>query len=187
MNVFPKNIKRIAALSLLCLLFSASAWGHASKEWAKILEARTARMWVDAQLLGEIVLNARAELNVTWLPRALRKRLEKDRDVHEWVVAGLNFYYSTSEGTKRRMEGRDVLALNYRAVKNWDFDPTRLTVGGYRVVPEDLLGHKDLRVTGELPSGTEGILYLCVPAIKPGSRVEVAMGPDKAVLEAPAR
>lgn len=85
------------------------------------------------------------------------------------------------------MKGRDILALNYRAVKNWDFDPTRLTVGGYRVTPEDLLGHRDLRVTGELPPGTEGTLFLCVPALKPGSRVEITMGPDRAVLEAPAR
>ena len=187
MNDSRKNIQSIAALSLFFILFSAPAWGHASKEWKRILDARTVRIWIDAQLLDDIVLNARAELNVTWLPRSLQKRLEKDRDVPEWVVAGLNFYYSTNEETRQRMKGRDVLALNYRAVKNWDFDPTQMVVGNHRVAPEDLLGHKDLRVTGELPPGTEGTLFLSVPALKPGSRVEVAMGPDKAVLEAPAR
>ena len=182
MNRLKETVEEIAILSLACLLLCAPAWGHASGEWKKTLEARTARLWIDAQLLDDIVLNARAELNVTWLPRTLRRRLERDRDVHEWVVTGLSCYYPADREAERRMKGRDVLALNYRAVKNWDFDPTQLTVGGYRVTPEDLL-----RVTGELPPGTEGTLFLCVPAIKPGSRVEIAMGPDRAVLEAPAR
>lgn len=187
MNGSQKNIQSIAALSLFFILLCAPAWGHASGEWKKTLEARTARLWIDAQLLDDIILNARAELNVTWLPRTLRRRLERDRDVHEWVVTGLGYYYPADREAERRMKGRDVLALNYRAVKNWDFDPMQLTVGGYRVTPEDLLGHRDLRVTGELSPGTEGTLFLCVPAIKPGSRVEIAMGPDRAVLEAPAR
>lgn len=187
MNGLKKTIKGIAVLLLACLLLCAPAWGRASGEWEKALEARTVQLWIDAQLLDDIVLNARAELNVTWLPRTLRKRLERDRDVHEWVVKGLGCYYPADKEAERRMKGRDILALNYRAVKNWDFDPTRLTVGGYRVTPEDLLGHRDLRVTGELPPGTEGTLFLCVPALKPGSRVEITMGPDRAVLEAPAR
>ena len=92
MNGLKKTIKEIAVLSLACLLLCAPAWGHASKEWKKILEARTIRLWIDAQLLDDIILNARAELNVTWLPRTLRKRLERDRDVHEWVVKGLGCY-----------------------------------------------------------------------------------------------
>lgn len=179
--------RRIAALSLLCLLLCAPAWAYTSKEWQKTLDARTVRIWIDAQLLDDIVLNARAELNVTWLPRSLQKRLEKDRDIPEWVVKGLGFYHSTNEETRQRMKGRDILALNYRAVKNWDFDPTQMAVGNRRVAPEDLLGHKDLRVTGELLPGTEGTLFLSVPALKPGSRVEIVLGADKAALEAPAR
>lgn len=187
MNGSRKSIQSIAVLSLFFILLCAPAWAHTSKAWQKTLDARTVRIWIDAQFLDDIVLNARAELNVTWLPQSLQKRLDKDRDVPEWVVQGLGLYFSSDKETRRRMKGRDVLALNYRAVKNWDFDPTRLTVGGYRVTPEDLLGHRDLRVTGELPPGTEGTLFLCVPALKPGSRVEITMGPDRAVLEAPAR
>ena len=86
MNGLQKTIKGIAVLLLACLLLCAPAWGRASGEWKKTLEARTVQLWIDAQLLDDIVLNARAELNVTWLPRPLRKRLEWGRDVHDWVV-----------------------------------------------------------------------------------------------------
>lgn len=187
MNGLKKTIKGIAVLLLACLLLCAPAWGRASGEWKKTLEARTVQLWIDAQLLDDIVLNARAELNVTWLPRTLRKRLERDRDVHEWVVKGLGCYYPADKEAERRMKGRDILALNYRAVKNWDFDPTQLIVGGYRVLPEDLLGHKDLRVIGELPPGTAGTLFLSVPALKPGRNVEIVMGSERAELQVPAR
>ena len=118
MNGLKKTIKGIAVLLLACLLLCAPAWGRASGEWKKALEARTVQLWIDAQLLDDIVLNARAELNVTWLPRPLRKRLERDRDVHEWVVKGLGYYYPANKEAERRMKGRDILALNYRAVKN---------------------------------------------------------------------
>ena len=49
------------------------------------------------------------------------------------MVQGLGLYFGSDKETRRRMKGRDVLALNYRAVKNWDFDPMQLSVGGYRV------------------------------------------------------
>ena len=178
---------RIAAVLLGCLLLCAPAWAHTSKAWQKTLDARTVRVWIDAQFLDDIVLNARAELNVTWLPQALQRRLDKDRDVPEWVIRGLGFYSSSDKETRQRMKGRDVLALNYRAVKNWDFDPTQLSVGGYRAASEDLLGHRDLRVSGELPPGTEGTLFLSVPALKPGSSVEIVMGSERAELQVPAR
>ena len=178
---------RIAAVLLGCLLLCAPAWAHTSKAWQKTLDARTVRVWIDAQFLDDIVLNARAELNVTWLPQALQRRLDKDRDVPEWVIQGLGFYFSSDKETRQRMKGRDVLALNYRAVKNWDFDPTQLSVGGYRAASEDLLGHRDLRVIGELPPGTEGTLFLSVPALKPGSSVEIVMGLERAELQVPAR
>ena len=63
------NLKtRIAAVLLGYLLLCAPAWAHTSKAWQKTLDARTVRIWIDAQFLDDIVLNARAELNVTWLP-----------------------------------------------------------------------------------------------------------------------
>ena len=56
MNGLKKNIKEIAVLLLACLLLCAPAWGHASDEWKKALEARTVQLWIDAQLLDDIIL-----------------------------------------------------------------------------------------------------------------------------------
>lgn len=175
-------------VGLLCIVLLASAAeARQSGEWRKVLAARTAPLWVDAQFLDELVLNARARIDVTWLPRSLQRRLDKDREVDEWVVRGLSFYYSSDREAAVRMKGRDVIALNYRAQKSWTFDPTMLVIGGYAVVSEDLLGHPDLRVIGELPSGTSGTLFICVPALKPGRRIHISLGPDSADLEAPGR
>ena len=169
------------------LLAASPAAARQSKEWQKALDARTVRLWVDAQFLEELVLNARARIEITWLPRPLMQRLDRDSDIEEWARGGLAIYYSSDPNTSAKMKGRDVLARRYRAEKNWNFDPTNLTVGDYRVTSDDLLGNASTRVIGELPSGTEGRLLLCVPSLKPGRAVRIALGPDSADLETPRR
>lgn len=44
MNGLKKTIKGIAVLLLACLLLCAPAWGRASGEWKKTLEARTVQL-----------------------------------------------------------------------------------------------------------------------------------------------
>ncbi|MBR1672176.1 MAG: hypothetical protein IJ702_04555 [Fretibacterium sp.] len=189
-----KKLTAVLCLLLvaLCMAEAALAAGAecgpgTSEAWRKALDARTASMWVDAQFLGRMVLNARARLIVTWLPRSLLKRLKGDQRVDEWVSDGLSYYYSTIEETQQRVKGRDILCLRYRAEKSWTFDPTELTFGDYRVRAEDLLGHKDFRVIGDLPPGAEGVLYVCVPSPEPGRSLNVSLGPDEAVMDLPRR
>ncbi len=182
-------MRKFAGVLLLCatVLTALSADAAPSSPWRKVIGARTVRLWVDAQFMDELVLNARARVDVTWLPRSLMRLLDRDGSAEDWVVAALSNYYASRKEAAERMRGHDVLALRYRAEKNWNFDPTALTVDGYRVTSEDLLGNASIRVVGELPSGTEGTLLVRVPSLKGGRRVRLALDPDSADLETPAR
>ncbi|NLL36985.1 MAG: hypothetical protein GX256_05630 [Fretibacterium sp.] len=174
-------------LFILSLFLAGPVWAHASKSWRALLDSHTAKMWVDAQVLGDLVLNARAEMDVTWLPSSLRKKLEKDRDVYDWVSNSLGYYFDSHSKSKGRLKGHDVFVLRYRAVKNWTFDPTQLVIGGHQVTSEDILTDKAFHVIGDLPTGTTGILALRAPSLKPGSRINISLGEDATVFGAPLR
>ncbi|MCR5346823.1 MAG: hypothetical protein K6E38_03525 [Fretibacterium sp.] len=196
MKNIRKGFRGLAAGIFLILLLTGALQAAAapagtgpgtSKAWQQTLDERTGLMWVDAQILGKMVLNARARLTFTWLPRSLLKRLEKDPQVDEWVVNGLSYYHTIVGDTQQKVKGRDIMALNYRTEKSWTFDPVKLTFGDYQVKKEDLLGHKDFLVIGDLPSGTEGTLYLCVPTLKPGQTLPITLGPDAVEMILPKR
>jgi hypothetical protein len=183
-----KNIKLLLVVSLCLLLSVFGAEAYSSKTWQTRLAARTVTLWIEGERLGEnLVLNSRAELNVTWLDRSLTRTLEGDRDVEDWVPTNLSYYFSHRKDTRAKLKGRDVLVLNYRAVKYWIFDPTKLVVGGYAIVSDDILTRSEYWENGELPPGTTGTLAVCVPALKPGQTVEIRYEDAEAAFEAPRR
>lgn len=177
----------LAALLALALCPMAAWSASASKGWREALDARTARIWVDAQVLDGLVLNARARVDVTWLPRSLLKRLEKDQRTDAWALDGLHLYYSKDKETAAKMKGRDVVVVNYRTEKSWTFDPTELAFGGRSIGSEDILGSPASWPVGELPSGATGTLFLAVPSPEPGVTVRVTLGPDSADIALPKR
>ena len=189
MTTFHPPIKKRlqAALTAILLLaaLSACAWAHASKAWQARLDARTAKLWFEGQDLDGIILNARGELNVTWLERRLVDFLDRDRDVHEWVVSNLGYYSSNRKENRDKLKGRDLYVLNYRAVKNWNFDPTLLRIGDYAVTADDILTKWDYQEVGELPPGLTGILAIAGPSLKRGQKIEIRYADAAASLEVP--
>ena len=178
--------KIISVLMLAFLLAYASPVLAMSADWSKAIDARTTLIWVDAQILGKMVLNARAKLFITWLPKSLLSMLRKDHDADEWITNGLGFYSSINEDTAAKVKGRDIIALNYATLKSWHFNPSDLVIGDYHVTDDDILGHEYFRgQTGDLPSGIEGLLFICVPSLKPGRSVTITLENDSAVLELP--
>ncbi|MDR3265409.1 MAG: hypothetical protein LBT15_05290 [Synergistaceae bacterium] len=184
-----RRVTLFLCLTLCSLAFCATAAASAiSEAWRTRLEARTATLWIEGQNLGDnLILNARAKLNVTWLERRLSRELETDRDVDEWVVTNLGYYFSSRKETRAKLKGRDILVLNYRAIKRWDFDPTKLVVDGRAITADDILTKNEYWDDGELPPDTEGTHAVCVPALKPGRTVEIRYGDDSATFEAPRR
>jgi hypothetical protein len=148
------------------------------------LGARTATLWVDAQTLGDLILNARGELNVTRVERSLLQALNQDRDVEEWLVSGLNYYSSNREDTKAKVRRRDVFVLNYRASKYWNFDPTKLVIDGYSIASKDILTKKEYWES-ELSPGDTGIVAVAGPPLKPGQKIELRYEDARATFEVP--
>lgn len=180
---------KIFAIVVLLLTFCTAAEAHNSEAWQRGIAARTATIWVEGQPLGDgIVLNSRGELNITWLERGLVQVLEKDRDVDEWVVTNLSWYSSNRKETQAKVKGRDVLVLNYRAVKYWKFDPSLLIVNGHAVASDDILTKSEYWDDGEeLSPGSTGTVAIAISSLKPKQKVEIRYGDDRATLEIPSR
>ena len=175
------------AIFFLFLICSGAAYAHSSKAWQERLDARKTTLWVEGQDLGGIILNARAELNVTRLEESLKGYLEKDRDVDEWVLLNLNYYSSSRKDTRTKMKGRDVFVVNYRAIKYWDFDPTKLQINGRTITSEDILTRTEYWDSGELAPGTTGTLAVSAPSVKPKTKIEFIYEEARAILEVPGK
>jgi hypothetical protein len=182
-----KNLRCTAVLCLCLFTFACTAAAHSSKEWQKLLDARTATLWIEGQDIGGVILNARAELNVTWAERGLLRRLENDKDVEEWLTEGLNYYYSSRKETRAKLKKRDIFVLRYRSIKYWDFDPAKLVIGGYAITKDDILTRKEYWESGELPPGVTGFLTVCAPALKPGQTIELRYEDTSAAFAAPSK
>jgi hypothetical protein len=180
-----RNVRCAAVLLLFLSIWACAAWAHSSKAWKERLDARTATLWIEGQDIGGLILNARAELSVTWIPRDLFRHLEKDRDVEEWLTDGVGYYFSTRKDVRAKLKGRDAFALRYRAIKRWDFDPTKLAVDGYTIAEDDILTRKEYWESGELPPGTAGVVIVCVPSPKPGQTLELRYENTLAAFTAP--
>lgn len=163
---------------------AANAAQADSKSWKNIIDERTAVIWADAQFWDTIVLNARGNASITWLPRSLLKILSKNQDAEEWVINGLGFYYSGNAEIKKKLKGRDVVAVNYKAVKTWTFNPEDFIFENYKINSGDILSSPRDYAAGELNSGTQGIIFIAVPSniMKPGRSVKISLGADSAVL-----
>jgi len=184
-----KNFYRLALFLALfsALLFateSRRAEARYSREWHEILSERTTTLWIEGEVFGDLVLNARGELNVTWLERGLTSTLNNDNNVGEWVVNALGHYFSTRRDARARMRNRDVLVLSYRARKRWTFDPTNLTVNGHAVTPDDILT-RDIHWETDLLPGDTGILEVSIPALRPGQTVTLRFEDAEATFEVP--
>ncbi|MBQ3626569.1 MAG: hypothetical protein II948_07500 [Synergistaceae bacterium] len=175
-------------LSFILVLFAVNfAFADGINDWKKIIKDRTCVLWADAQLLDDIVLNARGNASITWLPRALLRTFEKNKEADEWVVRGLNFYYSNSN--KKKLNGRDVVAINYKAVKTWNFNINNFKFENYNISSDDILSNKNEYITGELNSGFQAVVYLAVPSkiFKPGKDVKIYLGDDSVIMHLPKR
>ena len=175
-------------LSFILVLFAVNfAFADGINDWKKIIKERTCVLWADAQLLDDIVLNARGNASITWLPRALLRTFEKNKEADDWVVRGLNFYYSGNN--KKKLNGRDVVAINYKAVKTWNFNINNFKFENYNISSDDILSNKNEYITGELNSGFQAVVYLAVPSkiFKPGKDVKIYLGDDSVIMHLPKR
>ncbi len=169
-------MKRLACvyLFLLLLFFLAGNAGAAQpKDLDQLLEERSANVWIDGQVLGDLVLGAKARLTFIYVDAALSSAARTNEGSPEWLV-----WHSRHLGEKN-LKGKALFILRFETFTPWELLPGNLFVGTYGVSSEDVLSMKEFTPTGELPSGFKGTLPFVVPrsVIKAGA--EISVGYDK--------
>ena len=166
------------ALWMCVFLFVAAvggaAWGGQAKSLDDLLAERSANVWVDGQVLGDLVLGAKARLTFIYVDPLLASAARNDPGAPEWLT-----WHSRHLGEKD-LKGRALFLLHFETFTPWELDPGRIHVGNYTVSSEDVLSMREYSLTGELPSGFTGTLPFSVPKsfLKGGTQIVLAYGEE---------
>lgn len=135
---------------------------------------RVACIWIEGEMLGDMILGAKGQLTFVCMDsKACRWAAGNRGSIPEWLS------WNLQHRTAAEKEKKALFLLRYKAIKNWNFDPKEIKIGGYSLKEEDLVTRNELRVTGDLPPDTKGTLALLVPPeyLKPGSTIALSYGP----------
>ena len=172
MNLSIKNkVFLIALISSLFSLLGGSALSASSSE--DVLKARMATIWVGGQMLGDVVLGATSQLTFLYMDGKACDLAEKERgQLPDWITWNLQYRGNASSGKK------GFFLIRYKALKDWDFDISKISIGGYALTKDDIFTKLEFMKSGFLPSGTEGSLAICVPTsyLKPGKSISISYG-----------
>lgn len=148
-----------------------------------LLLPRTAVLWVEGQRLGELIVGARARLEILLVDRPLLEAVYgENSQAPDWLR--LHAQYATSDALK----GKTLFIVRYKALIPWTFDPQEISVGDHKISWKDILTQKAFVPSGELPSGFAGDFAVAVPKLpKTASEVSVAYGEWQSTLKIPGR
>ncbi|PIE54198.1 MAG: hypothetical protein CSA35_07345 [Dethiosulfovibrio peptidovorans] len=159
---------------LLCvLMFGSTSLFGATDSQEKIVQDRLASLWVEGQVLGDMILGARGRITLIYMDRrACNAVREQGASLPSWVS------WNNQYETRARRGGRGFFLVHYEAKKNWIFDPTEIIIGDYRLTEDDVLTRKDFQNVGDLASGTEATLAISVPkkSVLPGRTITISYG-----------
>lgn len=169
MNVIRKRI--VYVLAIFSLLLEGSLLFASSYD--DVLKARMTTIWVDGQLLGDMVLGATSQLTLLYMDKKACDLAERERgQLPDWITWNLQYKGDASR------DKRGLFLVRYKALKNWDFDISRMSINGYFLAEGDILTKSEFVKSGILPSGTEGTLAVGIPLsyLKPGKKISISYG-----------
>jgi len=175
------GLRVLGGLLLVCLMGGGVLARGKSLE--ELLSLRTAVIWVEGQRLGDLVVGARARLEILLVDRDLVEEIYgENSQAPDWLR--LHAQYASSGALK----GKTLFIVRYKALIPWSFDPQEISVGDHRVDWKDILTRKEFFPSGELPSGMMGELALAVPgSFNKASEITVAYGEWPSTLKIPGR
>lgn len=144
-------MRRLLLTSFLVLLLATAGEAASFRE---LLDARTANVWVEGQVLGDMILGARARLSFILVDGALSRNLAGSSEAPEWLA-----WHGQHYGAK----GKTLFVVRLKVLKPWTFDPTELRVGSHRVALEDIRARVHYLPEGDLPSDFEAAIALQIP------------------------
>ncbi len=180
--MFLKRLKLVfllALISLICLYSPAFA-----SSYDELAKDRLINLWIDGQVLGDMVIGARSQLSLIFMDRkACEAARSNMAGIPDWISWNLQ-YESVAAKDKKKL-----FLIRYKTFKNWEFDVSKLSVGDYILSDSDILTRRDFTQTGSLPPGTDGTLAVAIPSskLKPGSTVSISYGENSQSWTIPKR
>jgi hypothetical protein len=188
----------LAALAAL-LHFSQPGAAYASDHLGnveKLLPERTAICWHDGDRLDDLVLNARGKITFLYMDGRLAGALARLREeqTEKGPVPEIPrqlFAYSRKYNSRKK---HVVFVARVDALKMWDFDSEKISVGGYSLSEKDIIKggssnpNAELRHgTAELPKNYRGYIGFFVPSenVTPGTKIKLRYGEDAAEWTVP--
>ena len=178
----------LAALTLLCSALMAAATFASDANWepgrvnaSELVAPRQTSIWVEGELLGDMVIGARGALQIIYVDKELAAALSDDFATSDWAKR-MAQYYGRDE-----TRGKALFIAHVETYKPWNFDPAQIYIGGYHVSEDDVLSPSMTNPFGELGSDQTGFFAFVVPEeeLKSGKEILIGYGDDSALWKVP--
>lgn len=181
--VMKRSALRVLLLAVLGVFALSCAGVAAGQTPDDLLERRNARLYVEGQVLGDMVLGARARLDFIYVDRALAEAVKDGTGAPEWLRWNVGYYGSEKVG-------KDALfLLDLETFKPWTFEPEMISVNGRPLERNDILTRPEYFPEGDLPSGFRGNFAFKVPMdlVEPGREIAFSCGEYSKAWRVPER
>lgn len=184
MKKFFAAVAVVMLVMLVTLVAPHYAFAERNEKTADVtdlIDARQVDVYVEGTVMGELVLGSRGVLTLIYVDQKLSQSIASDGSLEHWVRT-MGQYFGT-DATR----GKAVFIAHLDAFKPWDFDPTKIFVGGYHVQKDDVLSPSATNPFGQLASKSEGVFAFAVPAseVKVGKEIQLGYGDDAITWKVP--
>jgi len=170
---------------LLCVavMVAASAVAAGAADLQTLVDERSAVLYPEGQVLGDMVLGARAKMHFIYVDAELAEAARAGAAAPDWLE-----WHSRHWGMDAT-KGKTLFILRYEAFKPWDFVPEHITVNGSLLEPDNVLTKRAFLPEGELPSGTVAAMAFAVPDSMIADNEDIVLGYEEysVVLTPPGR
>lgn len=177
MKFLVRNILPVALVAVIAL---AGTCGAADKPLEELIADRSARLYLEGQALGDMVLGARARLDFIYIDRTLAETA-RENDVPEWLEWNTSYF-----GSRKSGEGA-LFLLVFETFKPWTFEPEMIRVNGKPIEKGDIVTRSEYVPRGDLPSDYTGrFVFTVVPeSVGPGKEIVFSCRDDSVTWMVP--
>jgi hypothetical protein len=178
MKVLVRNILLVAVLSVITLTGTGNA---AEKPLEELIADRSARLYLEGQVLGDMVLGARARLDFIYIDRTLADAARESEAVPQWLEWNTSYFGSRKSG------GGELFLLVFETFKPWTFEPGMICVNGKPIGTDDIVTRSAYVPHGDLPSDYTGRFAFTVASefVGPGKKIVFSCQDDNVTWVVP--
>lgn len=172
-----KFLKGITGVLLLVLILWPSA-GECREDLETLLGKRSAVLWVEGQLLGDMMIGAKARMTFIAVDGKLTEAAWSDPSAPEWLKTNVG-YSGDSKLRKKRL-----FIILVETIRNFTLELPMISIGSHVLSAEDVLTNKHYVPVGDLPPDLTVPFAVAVPAeaVK-GKVIPLRVGDYSAELE----